>query len=220
MSGANTATPLLFKIFNTIDYDADEQWFVRPGTLGSRMICAETGLLPGEFCDNLVTGFFIPGVSSSKTCTHLQEVIISANEKISYCRICMPVNGYKKKLYRSIPPEIQRYYEENHISYQKIPPHNPTCEKIFRDEGPVITSLSSGFEYLISRKDPEPLQLSCHSSNDVNKIYWYINNRFYKSADAGARQFFIPEEGPVKVSCTDDKGRNRDIWIRVRYVDL
>ena len=132
----------------------------------------------------------------------------------------MPVNGYKKKLYRSIPSEIQRYYEENHIGYQKIPPHNPDCEKIFRDEGPVITSLSSGFEYLISRKDPEPLQLSCHSSNDVNKIFWYINNRFYKSADAGTRQFFIPEEGPVKVSCTDDKGRNRDIWIRVRYVDL
>ena len=220
LSGANTATPLLFKIFNSIDYDADEQWFVKPGTLDSRMICAETGLLPGEFCDNLVTGFFIPGVSSSKTCTHLQEVIISANEKISYCRICMPVNGYKKKLYRSIPSEIQRYYEENHIGYQKIPPHNPDCEKIFRDEGPVITSLSSGFEYLISRKDPEPLQLSCHSSNDVNKIFWYINNRFYKSADAGTRQFFIPEEGPVKVSCTDDKGRNRDIWIRVRYVDL
>ncbi len=220
LSGANTATPLLFKIFNTIDYDEDEQWFAKPASLDNRMVCAETGLLPGEYCKNLVTGYFIPGVSSSRKCTHLQEVIVSADEKISYCRDCMPSNGYIKKLFRVVPPEMQRYYEENHIAYQKLPPHNPSCEKIFREEGPVITSLTPGFEYLISKKDPEPLQLTCHTSNDVNKIYWYIDNRFYKSADAGSRQFFIPDEGPVKISCTDDKGRNRDIWIRVRYVDL
>jgi penicillin-binding protein 1C len=220
LSGANTATPLLFKIFNTIDYDADEQWFTKPAYLDSRMVCAETGLLPGAYCDHLITGYFIPGVSSAKTCTHLQEMIISADEKMSYCRSCMPANGYKKKLFRIIPPEMQRYYEENKIAYMKLPPHNPACEKIFREEGPVITSPSSGFEYLISKKDPEPLQLCCHSSNDVNKIYWYINSRFYKATTVGSKQFFIPEEGPVKISCTDDKGRNRDIWIRVRYVDL
>jgi penicillin-binding protein 1C len=220
LSGANTATPLLFKIFNTIDYDGDEQWFTKPASLDTRMVCAETGLLPGIYCDHLITGYFIPGVSSSKTCTHLQEVIISADGKMAYCRSCMPQNGYKKKLFRIVPPEMQRYYEENRIAYQKLPPHNPACEKIFREEGPVITSPSSGFEYLISKKDPEPLQLTCHSSNDVNKIFWYINNRFYKSGTAGSKQFFIPEEGPVKISCTDDKGRNRDIWIKVRYVDL
>jgi penicillin-binding protein 1C len=220
LSGANTATPLLFKIFNSIDYDADEQWFTKPVSLDTRMVCAETGLLPGPHCDHLITGYFIPGVSSAKTCSHLQEVILSADEKISYCRSCMPVNGYKKKLFRIIPPEMQRYYEENNIVYQKLPPHNPACEKIFLEDGPVITSLSPGFEYLISKKDPEPLQLSCHSSNDVSRIYWYINNRFYKVAQAGSKQFFIPDEGPVKISCTDDKGRNRDIWIRVRYVDL
>jgi penicillin-binding protein 1C len=197
LSGVNTATPLLFKIFNTIDYDDDNQWFVKPPSVDSRIVCAESGLLPGEYCKNLVTGYFIPGVSSARTCNHLREVIVSADEKISYCRDCMPVNGYRKKLYKNIPTEIQRYYQENHIAYQKVPPHNPSCEKIFRDEGPVITSLSAGFEYPISKKTPEPLQLSCHYGNDVNKIYWYINNRFYKSTDAGSRQFFISEEGPV-----------------------
>ncbi|HEY6063598.1 MAG TPA: penicillin-binding protein 1C, partial [Chitinophagaceae bacterium] len=30
LSGANIATPLLFKIFNTIDYDSDEEWFTQP----------------------------------------------------------------------------------------------------------------------------------------------------------------------------------------------
>ncbi|MBD0278929.1 MAG: penicillin-binding protein 1C, partial [Flavisolibacter sp.] len=30
LSGANTATPLLFKIFNTIDYDSNEEWYAPP----------------------------------------------------------------------------------------------------------------------------------------------------------------------------------------------
>jgi penicillin-binding protein 1C len=62
--------------------------------------------------------------------------------------------------------------------------------------------------------------LVCNTGNDVSKVYWYINNKFYKSADAKSKIFFVPEEGPVKVSCTDDKGRNRDIWIKVKYVSL
>lgn len=220
LSGANTATPLLFKIFNSIDYDAGEPWFSKPASLDERMVCSESGLLPGRYCSNLITDYFIPGVSSSESCEHIREVLVSADEKTSYCRTCAPGNGYKKKLFRIIPPEMQRFYEENHIVYEKLPPHNPTCEKIFREEGPVVTSPSPGAEYLINKKDPEPLQLSCHNSNDVSKIYWYINNHFYKTTTAGSKQFFIPEEGPVKISCTDDKGRNRDIWIRVRYVDL
>jgi penicillin-binding protein 1C len=54
----------------------------------------------------------------------------------------------------------------------------------------------------------------------VGKVFWYINDQFYKTGDAGTRQFFIPQEGPVKISCTDDKGRNRNVWIRVKYVNL
>jgi penicillin-binding protein 1C len=101
-----------------------------------------------------------------------------------------------------------------------MPAHNPACEKIFKEGAPLITSPANGSEYLISKKKPEPLQLVCRVGNDVGKVYWYINDKFYKSSDAGTKQFFMPDEGPIKISCTDDKGRNRNIWIRVRFVNL
>jgi len=115
---------------------------------------------------------------------------------------------------------MQAYFAERNIAYEKVPMHNPDCEKIFREGAPAITSPKNGSEYLISKKNPEALQLSTNTGNDVTKVYWYINNRFYKASDAKTKQFFIPDEGPVKISCTDDKGRNRDIWIQVRYVNL
>ena len=220
LSGANVATPLLFTVFNTIDYDDDQPWFNQPRDCDMRIVCSETGLSPSDRCTNLITDYYIPLVSPTQKCDNIQEFFVSPDEKISYCRSCLPENGYKKKWYKVVPPEMKEYYEQNRIAYQSIPPHNPNCEKVFREGGPVVVSPASGTEYLINRKDPEPLMLRCRVGNDVDKVYWYINNKFYKSGLAGDKQFFLPSEGPVKISCTDDKGRNRNIWIRVKYVDL
>ncbi len=220
LSGANIATPLLFRIFNTIDYNNDKEWFQQPDDIDIRQVCSETGLPPAAHCTNLVTDYFIPLVSTTRTCANLQEIMVSADEKISYCKGCAPVAGFRKKEYKLIDPDMQSWMEERRVSYQKIPPHNPDCELIFKGNAPIIQFPVNGAEYLISRKNPEPLQLICKTANDVSRVYWYINNKFYKSCQAGEKQFFLPEEGPVKISCTDDKGRNRDIRINVRLVSL
>ncbi|MFL5788645.1 MAG: penicillin-binding protein 1C, partial [Flavisolibacter sp.] len=220
LSGANVATPLLFKIFNTIDYDNNGDWYSPPENCALRQVCAETGLPPGPDCTNLITDYFIPLSSSTITCQHLKEIKVSADESISYCSYCAPATGYKKKIYHILEPELQDYYMQKGISFQKIPPHNPNCEKIFKGDGPVITFPVNGSDYYIDSNDPEPLQLTAHAAQDVNRLYWYINDEFYKSTGIGEKQFFIPKEGPVKISCTDDKGRNRNIFIRVRYARL
>lgn len=220
LSGANIATPLLFRIFNMIDYDSDESWFTQPEDCDIRKICSETGRVPSDKCENMVTDYFIPLISSNQPCANRQEIMLSPDEKMSYCKSCAPQTGYKKKWFRIIEPEMQAWYAENRIAYTAVPPHNPSCEVIFRGAAPAITSPVNGTEYMISRKDPEPLQLTCKTANDVTKVYWYINNKFYKTSNAGEKQFFIPEEGPVKISCTDDKGRNRNVNITVKYANL
>lgn len=220
LSGANTATPLLFKIFNTIDYDSDAGWFAPPEECEMRQICSVTGMPPSPYCTNIILDYFIPLVSSTTTCQHMQEVKVTADSSMAFCNDCAPATGYLKKLYPLIAPEMQDYYEVNHITYQKIPPHNPDCEKVFRGDAPQITSPLNGNEYFISKKDPEPLQLSATAGNDVTKLYWYINDRFYKATGVQEKQFFMPTEGAVKISCTDDKGRNRNIRISVQYVNM
>lgn len=220
LSGANVATPLLFRIFNTIDYDSDQEWFTQPKDVEVRMVCSETGMPPSDHCSSTVTDYFIPLISGTQTCSNQEEIAVSPDEKTSYCKTCQPESGYKKKWYKIVSPEMQHYFDEHHIMYVQIPPHNPNCERVFAGGAPVITFPKNGAEYLISRKNPEPLQLTCNVGNDVGKVFWYIDDKFYKSADVKTKQFFMPDEGPVKISCTDDKGRNRNIWIRVKFVNL
>ena len=220
LNGANIATPLLFRIFNTVDYDNQKEWFVQPEDIDIRKVCSETGLPPADHCTQIVTDYFIPLISTTITCNHLREIEVSENEDIAFCKSCIPAAGYKKKWYRNISAEMERHYYQNNLVFKKMPAHNPLCEKIFRDGSPLIVSPANGSEYLLSKKSKEPIQLAATVGNDVSRVYWYINDRFYKTAEAHTRQFFIPEEGPVKISCSDDKGRNRDIWIKVRYVNL
>ena len=220
LSGAEIATPLLFRIFNTIDYDSDEAWFGQPADIDIRQVCSETGLVPAAHCKHVILDYFIPLLSSTKTCDNQLEVAVDPKEAISFCKYCTPANGYKKKWYKMISPDMQSWMLENRIAFEKLPAHNPGCEYIFKGNAPMIQSPANGAEYLISRKNPEPLQLLCKTANDVSKVYWYINNQFYKSSAAGEKQFFVPSEGTVKISCTDDKGRNRDIKIEVKYVNL
>ena len=137
LSGANIATPLLFKIFNTIDYNNDKDWFSQPGDCDIRQVCSETGLVPGDHCSSLVTDYFIPLISSTQSCNNWQEIMISADEKMSYCKSCAPAAGYKKKWYKIIEPDMQAWLNENGTAYEKIPPHNPDCELIFKGNAPV-----------------------------------------------------------------------------------
>ncbi len=220
LSGANIATPLLFKIFNTIDYNSANEWYNMPKECGIRLVCSETGKTPEDFCKNTVMDYFIPLVSASTKCDNMREVAISADEKISYCKSCLPENSYKKKLYKVVIPEMQSYFEDNRIAYEKIPPHNSECDKVFTEGGPTIRSPKNGTEYLLSKNEPQPLQLSCDVMSDVKTVYWYINNQFYKQCDAHSKEFFTPEDGSIKISCTDDKGRNSDVWIKVKWVNL
>lgn len=220
LSGAQTATPLLFKIFNSVNYDNTEDWFKQPKDCDIRMVCNETGMPPSEQCSDVVTDYFIPLVSPSQMCNNRKEIMVSADEKISYCVHCAPSSGYKKKWYKIINADMQQYFDDRNIAHEKIPPHNSNCEKIFDEAGPVIESPDNGASYYISKATPEPLLLQCQAGGDVTKVYWYINNRFYKAAQAREKIFFIPDAGQNKISCTDDKGRNRDIKITVSFVNL
>ena len=215
LTGSAIATPLLFKLFNNLDYNGGYQWFDMPKSLDFRLVCEQSGKVPNEFCEHLTSDAYLPSISSAKKCEHLKYVFVSADEKLSYCSKCLPENHYKQKLYPNYPPEMLAYYDQNQVTYSKIPIHNPTCTQIFDGTAPKIISPANDREYLTDNEQVE-LLLQAQAANDVKKIYWYINDKFYKEAVPSSRTFFKPDRGRIKISCSDDKGRNADVWVWVR----
>ncbi|MDB5271890.1 MAG: pbpC, partial [Chitinophagaceae bacterium] len=213
LTGADIATPLLFQLFNTLDYNASGDWFSKPESLSFRYICPESGLLPGETCAHTVLDYFIPNVSTAKKCAHLKTVFISSDEKMSYCGRCLPEFGYIKKNFLNLSPELVSFYQKEQLPFEAIPPHNIYCEYSVNAKPPEIISPVHHKEYLIEKLSPSEILLKSRCASDVKKVYWYINNVFYKEAKNGEAVFFTPEEGTIKISCSDDKGNNSNVEI-------
>jgi penicillin-binding protein 1C len=215
LTGATIATPLLFKLFNSLDYNGGYQWFDMPKSLDFRLVCQHSGKVPNEFCEHLTSDSYLPSISNTQKCEHAKYVFVSSDEKTSYCSKCLPESYYKHKLYPNYPPEMLMYYNQNQVNYTKIPPHNTTCTQIFDGQAPKIISPANDREYFTDNEQVE-LLLQAQTNNDVKKIYWYIDNKFYKTANPESRIFFKPQRGKIKISCSDDKGRNSDVWVWVR----
>jgi penicillin-binding protein 1C len=217
LTGADIATPLLFEIFNNIDYNSANNWFFKPADLKFRFVCPETGLMQGEYCEHTIVDYYIPNISSAEKCEHLKPVYISADGRFSYCNVCLPEGGYRKKLYPNLSPDLIDFYTSKGISYDAIPEHNPRCSRIQESNAPKILSPVNNKEYIVEKEDPAEIALKCTAHNEVKKVFWYINNQFYKEAFVHDKIFIKPTEGKIKISCSDDKGRNTDISIIVRY---
>jgi len=217
LSGANIATPLLFDIFNTIDYNSSSKWFKSPENIALRKVCAESGDVPNEFCINQITDYYIPSVSKMTQCTHAKYVYVSADEQISFCSHCMPDNGTIRKTFPNHAPELVSWFETKHILYEKLPQHNPKCERVFQENAPQIVYPEGGSEYILDKDDTQKLMLNAQVRNDVKEIYWYINDKLLQKSTPNSPIFFEPTAGKIKISCSDDKGRNSDIFVKVRW---
>ncbi|MDB5264089.1 MAG: glycosyl transferase, partial [Adhaeribacter sp.] len=220
LNGTDSATPLLFSIFNTIDYNSPESWFRMPRDLRYRRVCAASGLPLNSFCQDEITDTFLPGISPVIKCEHLKRVPVSRDEKCAYCTSCLPDGDYQQKWYPNHAPELLAFLEEEHIPYEKIPAHNPACSRIFQDFAPVITSPTADTEYLLERAENQKLMLHSNAHNEVKQVCWYINDQFLQATPANTNLFFTPTKaGKYKISCTDDQGRNSNSFIQVKFID-
>ncbi|WP_345249267.1 penicillin-binding protein 1C [Nibrella saemangeumensis] len=221
LSGANTATPLLFQIFNTIDYNSPKGWFLPPKSIASRAICPESGAVPGEFCTSWAVDYYIMGVTRYQRCQHQKTVFTNPAGTLSYCAHCLPDSGSVQRLYPNLSPELIAYYQLKRIPYAAIPVHNPACERIFepgadQHMAPFIASPNDRSEYFVDPKAPADMQLSCQASNEVRAVYWYLNDKLYRKARPTEAVFFKPRPGALKISCADDRGRHADIQILIK----
>ena len=217
LSGANMAVPLLFDLFNSIDNHSKKEWFKKPDDILTRKVCAETGLLPSKFCKHLVEDEYIKNISHNKVCGLYKELYVNDTETMEYCPDCMPSTNVKKKAFPIYDSGLRLWYDQNNIAYLKIPPHNPVCQKRFTSKGLKIISPSKDYEYYIEEKSGEGILLQAVSETGSSKQYWYVNDRYFRTSRPGQNVFYKPEKGKIKISCIDDKGREANVAITVKY---
>jgi penicillin-binding protein 1C len=217
LSGAEVAVPLLFDLFNAIDYNADVKWFDQPEDLYKREVCSESGLIPSNYCLNTITDFAIKDRSHNETCNIHKPVYVNIDETIQYCTGCLPSSNYKKIVYPVYQPELTVWLSQNKNDFKIPPAHNSECTAKFAEAGPKILSPSEDYEYFLEENSGQEILLLAASDSRVKTHYWYVNGKFYSKCKPGERVFLHPDEKQLNINCLDDKGRNGRVSVNIKF---
>jgi penicillin-binding protein 1C len=214
LSGADVATPLLFKIFNSLERRNTARAFAKPRAVLSRNVCTVTGLPPDTFCHDLAPDDYIVQVTNHPRCTHKSWVWVNAAQTESYCAACLPPEGAQRLLLPNLPPDVVAYYRENKIPYAAPPPHNPRCTRVA--QGTLrITSPAEGTHLYLDLANPRQIALEAQAAADAQTLHWFVQGRYKGSRPSGQPLFLLPDTGRIAISCTDDRGRSHRIEINV-----
>ena len=217
LSGSEMAVPLLFSLFNSIDYQNSDNWFQKPFGILSRDVCKSSGLLPSKNCTDIISDYYIEDISSNEKCNHIKEIYVNNDETESYCLSCLPEKNYKKKEYPNYKPELALWYKKSGVGFESPPRHNPKCEVMRLKNGLMIVSPSTEFEYHLERNGNQELMLLATSNTDVKEIFWYVNKKYFGKTKLGEKLFFKPMNGLNSILCIDDKGGESSLKIKVKF---
>ncbi len=217
--GIRKAAPLFMRIFNYLTKNSDS-WFEKPEGVRTRKVCTVSGEKPGPYCKHLNNDFYIPGISSEKTCSVHKKIIVRRKDNVEVCPYCMKGDPacYCEKIIEYWPPDVISFLRKTGRKYSPVPEHNPNCDYYFVKDKPQIISPSKASVFEIDENLPMNIQkipLKVHVAQDADKIYWFLGSQLIAQGKVDETYFFSPQRGKWIISAIDSKGRSDSVTIMI-----
>ena len=192
LTGARTAGPVMFGIFNllpALEEDtayARDGWFKEPayGDGVVAEVCHESGHLAGIDCDHIDTLMLPRKAVKSEPCPYHKTV-----------------EGVKTFM---LPPAMEWYYRQHHPEYKPYIPVNKEgytpMEFIYPEEGAII--------YIPRQLDGSVAGITFNLAHRVpdSIIYWHLDNEYVGQTRFIHQKNLIPEPGRHTVTVVDESG--------------
>lgn len=203
LTGAQTAGPVMFDIFNLLPkpvYEgtyASGGWFLEPlaGDCVMAETCTLSGYLKGPSCDEVDTLFLPRRALSSDPCPYHKTI--------------------KGKSRFILPPAMEWYYKQEHPEYQPISLSEATAssssamEFIYPEAGSSIylprqlDGSVKGVVFTLAHRDPS------------TTVYWHLDDRYVGETSIRHTMTLIPSPGPHSVTAVDLAGNSVSVSFTV-----
>lgn len=218
LSGAEAAAPILFALFTALSGEKKNQWFNKPTTIKSRLVCALTGQPLSLHCPTSITDVYIPGVSSSRDCQIHKTIQIDVDSSERLCSSCRPGKKYRQEKIAVFPAEVATWLNANGYAVPNLPDHNENCTRLLAGTKPIILSPSQDTVYHIRPNIPldyQKIRLSASVSGDTQDIFWFLNGELIFKGKAVEPTFLTPVIGKHKLTCIDGAGRSTTLPLNI-----
>jgi penicillin-binding protein 1C len=214
--GAEVAAPLLFDIFNALT--ASRAWFERPSSVGVRKVCPLSGMPAGEDCPEPVEELFLYGISPVKRCDMHQKLMLDEKTGLRLTRRCLEGRSHVEKVAVLWPRDIAMWMKKEGYPVEDIPGYAPDCGDQTPGPGPVILSPADRSDYYLRADAPleyQKMLLNASVSNEVSKIFWFIDGQLLVIGPPQERVFYYPTPGKHRIVCMDDRGASVGVSVQV-----
>ncbi len=204
LTGITAAAPVMFDVFSTLPAS---KWFDVPlDEMDSIEVCAESGYLPGEFCEHSKR-IQVPTGNKIGTCHWHHKIHLNKEGTYRVNADCYRVAEMQHRNWFVLPPAMEYYYKRKNVLYATLPPLLSGCAETQQQ-----------LEFIYPREWNRifiPIDLDgskgkliidlAHRINNV-EVYWYLDEEFLGTT-RGLHQFEIrPDAGWHKITVTDNLG--------------
>ena len=201
LTGARTAGPVMFDIFNLLpakEYDSEYSrngWFKEPvyGDYIVAEVCRESGCLKGVNCEDSDT-LMLPRKSVR-------------SEPCPYHKV---VDGVRTFI---LPPSMEWYYRQHHPEYAPVVPKGKAdsspMEFIYPESGAVI--------YIPRQLDGSIAGITfnlAHRAPSAN-VFWHLDNEYVGQTQMIHQMTLKPSPGRHTVTAVDDSGNSISVGFTV-----
>jgi penicillin-binding protein 1C len=215
LSGAKSAAPLMFDIFNYLPKKHGNNWFKRPDRhMVPVTVCRDTGFAAGENCDHKVA-FLSPGTARSLTqCPYHKRLFVTKDERHQVCSLCWEPGNYKLVKRLLYPAVVSQYLRDSGVILSSAPPHLRECSCVVsggRNPLQIIYPVHNA-KLWIPRDFGQQLQYIAFRAAHVSRhssVYWYIDN-VYKGSTKGKHKLVSRLGcGWHRLEIVDDQGNRK-----------
>jgi penicillin-binding protein 1C len=210
------AAPLLFDLLGRLRLP--DKPIIPPAGVRQVVLCATSGDLPGPWCRQTTSAWFIPGVSPITLCQLHREILVDG---VTRQRVARDDGrpGLRREVHEFWPPDMLELFRKAGLPRRPPPdPENGTDTLAGLDHGdaPIIISPLSGRVYQIDdRIAASAIPLEVRVTSGVQKCYWFCGEAFLGSCAPGDTLPWQPAPGSHKLRVLDDHGRAAEASVRV-----
>jgi len=203
LTGARTAGPVLFDLFNLLPARQDKEayaengWFLPPvyGEYLQAEVCPESGFLRGVFCDRADTLMLPRKAIRSETCPYHRHI-----------------RGRNVFL---LPPAMEWYYRQQHPEYTPLTEMDAVLEQpmefIYPESGSTIhiprqlNGTLSGIVFQLAHRLPK------------TTVFWHLDDQYLGETKFIHQMTLLPPEGTHTVTVVDESGNTVSVRFEIRY---
>lgn len=218
LSGAATAGPILFDIFNSLPKDITKNWFAPPLQQTRVSICKDSGYLATENCPDKIDAWAPLNMKPLKFCPYHKKRLLNEAETFTVCSHCWEEGNYHEKSMLEYPPVVAKFLRKRGQIVPKLLPHNLQCDRIRQDKTIEIIYPTRGSVIYIPKDMggiKQKVTIKIANRNRQSRIFWYLDSVYLGTTENKDDMSLNIIKGHHKLYITDEFGNDAEVTFKV-----